>query len=874
MSSGGKRGGSGGNDGRTPPGKSRTPQEDEGKSGHAWRTRRVQGLGTVRLGPGDEGPVRLRRTLDGEEKEKKPFSPRTPHPVPPRNLDAQDRDAEEERPARPVIIPRAERSIPFEDEEEPKRKKAARKRTVRKNMAKKPVRKSARKKAAAPRKKAANGQSFLDWVLKGPAASSSSMFASLSVPSFLRPRRKRKAASNAGARRAAAKRPAGKRAAKKAASAVGYWAALTAAWGGILVGGVVFYHALTLPETEELWNVDQSTGVTLVAADGSVLANRGGFAGAAVPLRDLPPHLVGAVLATEDERFYSHLGIDPRGIARAAWVNLREGELSQGGSTITQQLAKNVFLEPDRTWSRKIHELLLSFWLEARFSKDEILTLYMNRVYLGAGAYGIEAASRRYFNKSARNVTLPEAAMLAGLLKAPSRYAPTRDIELARARAAVVIGNMVRAGYISEEEARQAIEHPAELKGYKGSDSVNYAADWLLSILPSYAGRPNSDMRVTSTIDPKFQRIAETVLREALARDGEKLGASQAALVAMTPDGAVRAMVGGRSYNESQFNRAVQARRQPGSAFKPFVYLAAIEAGMSPETVRVDAPILIDEWSPENYGREFEGPMTLHNALTRSVNTIAVQVSEEVGRKQVIRTARRMGLNSPMRPHPSLALGTFETTLLELTAAYAPFANGGNAVIPHGIDRVETIAGTTIYERRGGGPGRVMSPRALGAMNAMLQDVMSEGTGRRAQLSGRPAAGKTGTSQDSRDAWFIGYTADLVVGVWVGNDDSSPMNRVTGGTLPAAIWQDFMTRTQAGMPVASLPGDYEPSAYAQAAGGAANDNWPFSEPMEAQSEKARSFLDRIFGVVAQEDTSSDPGAGAGASDLKPGRQWR
>ncbi|WP_420560414.1 transglycosylase domain-containing protein [Tepidicaulis sp.] len=855
------------------------PPRGSGAPEGVWRERRVQGLGTVRLGPEGEGKTRLKREAPGDEPEsgrkeegperrpKSTFDLRDVYPVPP--------FAGQVSPAKKAAKKKRATTDDDVTAKSKPAKRAAKKTPAKKTAAKKP----AAKKAARKKSRAADAQpsmSYFDWAIRGPRSSYSALKAVAGI--FAPPRRKRRASGGGGSggngngsgRSGSGGRPSRKPMPVKAGK-LGYWTAVCAAWGGIFLGMIIFYYAVTLPGTDELWDVDNSPGVTLVSEDGAVLANRGGFAGAAVPLADLPPHLVHAVLAIEDERFYSHLGIDPRGILRAAWVNFKTGSFTQGGSTITQQLAKNVFLEPDRTLGRKVQEVLLALWLEARFTKDEILTLYLNRVYFGGGAYGVEAAARRYFNKSARDVTLAEGAMLAGLLKAPSRYAPTRDLSLAQERAATVLANMVREKFISQEEGQHAFDHPATLNGYKGSGSVNYAVDWVLGVLPSFAGRPTSDTRVITTIDPYLQRKAEAVLEEALARDGEKLGVRQAAIVAMTPDGAVKAMVGGRSYRESQFNRAVQAKRQPGSAFKPIVYLAAIEGGLSPQSVRVDAPISVDGWSPENYGRKFEGMMPVHRALARSVNTVAVQISEEVGRDQVIRTARRLGLSSPMQPHPSLALGTFETNLLELTAAYASFANGGYGVIPHGIERVETGTGVLLYERRGDGPGRVISRRALGAMNFMLKEVMESGTGRKAALDGRPAGGKTGTSQDSRDAWFIGYTADIVVGVWVGNDDSTPMNRVTGGTLPAVMWHDFMVRTQKGVPVSALPGSFDGSDVGTASIASGNDgnrdeNWPFSVSRDEQPDEARSFLDRIFGAAAQDEET--------APDLRPGRKWR
>lgn len=640
---------------------------------------------------------------------------------------------------------------------------------------------------------------------------------------------------------------------------IAYGGAVAALWGAIAFGGLLFWYGLNLPDTSGLYNVRHTPSVSIVAMNGEVLSHRGDLMSGYASLADLPPHVPQAVLATEDQRFYWHFGVDPIGLARAIVVNWRAGAYVQGGSTITQQLAKNVFLEPDRTISRKIEEMVLAIWLELRFTKEEILTLYLNRVYFGGGAYGLEAASERYFRKPARALTLPEAAMLAGLLKAPSRYSPTNNIDLARERARIVLQNMVNAGYISQEEAHMANVAPASLEGYTASGSINYFVDWVAEALPDYAGKPDTDVSVITTIDPALQREAERIVDEVLGNEGAPSNVSQAALVAMTPDGAVRAMVGGRSYALSQFNRAVQAKRQPGSAFKPIVYLTAMEQGLTPDTLRIDRPVNYGGWTPENYSDRFEGEMTLRTALAKSVNTVAVQVAKEVGIRNVVSTARRLGLQEDLPSNLSLALGSGSANLLELTAAYATFANGGYGVIPHGIEEVRSEAGEELYRRQGSGIGRVADPFVVAEMNNMLKAVMVYGTGRNAALGERPSAGKTGTSQDFRDAWFIGYTADLVVGVWVGNDNGSPMKKVTGGSIPAHIWKAFMENTQAGVPVAQLPDAPAPVETASAAepgrpaaqgGGAYEYEW--EEP---------GFFERLFGMG---------GSGAERPGLQPG----
>jgi len=519
-----------------------------------------------------------------------------------------------------------------------------------------------------------------------------------------------------------------------------------------------------------------------------------------------------AVMAIEDRRFYSHPGIDARGLARAMWVNLRSGKFVQGGSTITQQLAKNLFLTPERTLKRKVQEVLLALWLERTYSKDEILTLYLNRVYLGSGVYGVDAAAKKYFGKSARNVTLLEAATLAGLLKAPSHYNPSSDPEAAKQRAAVVLKSMVDAGFISSNQNVAALAGSPTLGKAAASDRVGrYFADWVYDQVSSYVGTSDRDLVVVTTIDLRLQNIAETELQRIIAAEGPKRGVSQAALVMMTPDGAVRAMVGGRDYQESEFNRATQAMRQPGSAFKLFVFLAALEAGMAPDDHIVDSPIQIRNWRPENYQNKYYGDVTLREAFARSLNSVAVQLYLKTGGTAVEKAATRLGITADLNPDPALALGSSEVNLLELTQAYAVFANQGQGVWFRGIDEIRDSTGAVLFRRSGDGPGRVVESRQVNQMNDMMTAVVEWGTGKSAAL-GRPAAGKTGTSQDFRDAWFMGFTAELVTGVWVGNDDNKPMDKVTGGTLPALIWRSVMSKALEGTPPQPLPGGGEPES--------------------------------------------------------------
>jgi penicillin-binding protein 1A len=484
---------------------------------------------------------------------------------------------------------------------------------------------------------------------------------------------------------------------------------------------------------------------------------------------------------------------------------MQAGRVVQGGSTITQQLAKNLFLKPERTYGRKIQEALLALYLEMSFSKDEILAIYLNRVYYGAGAYGIDAAARRYFNKPASRLTLVESAILAGLLKAPTKYSPVNGIELAQDRANLVLAAMVEVGYIDEATRDEALHTRPKLATGQSVSGNQYFADWVMEQLPGLVGRPATDVIVQTTLDLSLQRAGEEAVVEALRKKATP--DAQGAMVAMTTDGAVKAMVGGRSYMMSEFNRATQAKRQPGSAFKPFVYLAAIEAGRSPLSHMTDAPVTYRNWTPANYSGKFEGEMTVAQALAGSVNTIAVKLCLELGPETVAQTARRMGIVSDLAAVPSLALGTSEVSLLELVSGYVPFAAGGRGAIPHGITKVTGIDGEVLYERAGSGLGNVTTAEAAGAMNRMLMQAVQTGTGKAAALGDRPVAGKTGTSQDFKDAWFVGYTRQLVAGVWVGNDANTPMGQaIRGGTLPAVMWKSFMVQAMAGQPVMPLPG--------------------------------------------------------------------
>jgi penicillin-binding protein 1A len=585
-----------------------------------------------------------------------------------------------------------------------------------------------------------------------------------------------------------------------------YWGLVLGLWLMIAIGGVLALVAANLPPIQSIEIPKRPPGIEIVGLDGKPLANRGEMHGATVLLKDLPPYLPKAFIAIEDRRFYSHFGIDPIGLVRAVAANVLHRGVSQGGSTLTQQLAKNLFLTQERTLWRKLQEAVLALWLERKFSKTEILELYLNRVYFGAGAYGVDAAAQRYFGKPARQVRIAEAAMLAGLVKSPSRLAPSRNPDGAERRAQTVLMAMTDLGFITETMAKSALAQPAHAVKLTGTGSVNYVADWIMDVLDDLVGHVEQDLVVETSIDPAMQAAAETALVEELAQKGPRLDVQQGALVAMTPDGAVRALVGGKNYAESQFNRAVAAKRQPGSAFKPFVYLTALERGLTPDTVREDKPITLKGWRPENYGREYYGPVTLTQALAMSLNTVSVRLTLEFGATAVAKTAYRLGIASKLDPNPSLALGTSEVSVIELVAAYAPFANGGMAIAPHVVERVRTRAGKTLYTRANTDFGRLIEPRYVAMMNEMMRETLRIGTAQKAQLPGWPAAGKTGTSQDFRDAWFVGYTAHLVTGVWLGNDDSSPTKKATGGGLPVEIWSRFMKGAHQGVAVASLPG--------------------------------------------------------------------
>jgi penicillin-binding protein 1A len=619
----------------------------------------------------------------------------------------------------------------------------------------------------------------------------------------------------------------------------------------LALGGTLLSHWLEgeFPDTGNLLAYEPGKDITLLDVKGRMIARRGLTQGETVRVGELPAHVGNAFIAIEDRRFRSHFGIDPWGLARAAVADIREGAFVQGGSTITQQLAKNLFLKPDRTLKRKIDEAMLALYLENRYAKDQILTLYLNRVYFGAGVYGIEAAAQRFFSKPARELTLTEAAILAGSVKAPSRYNPEASPSAAFERAAVVLAAMEDAGFIDAKQRQVAATTRPKLAHSFATPGSGYFVDYAVSLVPSLVRNGKERLIVETTLDLDLEGAAERALASGLEKDGTKLAAAQGALVLLTPDGAVRALVGGRSYDDSAFNRATEAKRQPGSAFKPFVYLAALENGRRPDDTVFDGPVSVGNWRPDNYEGAYEGQITLARAFARSSNSAAVQLTDEVGPKAVARVAHRLGLTSELHEVPSLALGTSEVTPLELTGGYAAFANGGEGVLPYSIVRIRTPSGKVLYERKTADLGPVIDADREAQMTRLMSGVVLEGTGRQAALTGHEVAGKTGTSQDYRDAWFVGFTADYVCGVWIGNDDGTAMKKATGGGLPARIFKSFMTVAERGHDPRPLPGATLDlvAASEMSTAPAESDGTPPLEPRDVDLlEEFQQLLDRLF----------------------------
>ena len=594
-----------------------------------------------------------------------------------------------------------------------------------------------------------------------------------------------------------------------------------ATWGA---AGFLLMLALAIPAfretSDEDWLKRSELAVTFLDRYGNEIGNRGIKHNDSVPLEEMPDHLIKAVLATEDRRFFEHYGIDFYGTFRALATNARAGGVVQGGSTITQQLAKNLFLSNERTIERKINEAFLATWLESRLTKKEILKLYLDRAYLGGGTFGVDGAAQYYFGKSIRDVTLPEAAMLAGLFKAPSKYSPLANLPAARARANVVLDNLVDSGFMTEGQVYGARRNPAIPVDRKQENSPNYYLDWafdeMRKLADTFPKSINESFFVVRTaLDPNLQHFAEKEVEADLRQYGHDYGASQSAVVIADLDGGVRAMIGGRDYGASQFNRAVDALRQPGSSFKPYVYATALANGFTPNSIVVDSPVCIGNWCPHNYSGGYSGALTLTQAITNSINIIPVKLSialgdgnPKLGRAKIVQTARNFGIWTPLPDTPSLPIGADEVNVLEHAVAYATFPNLGKAVAPHAALEVRTGGGALVwrYDRDGKRPEQVISPQVALEMIGMMNSVVQNGTGRRAQLDGIQAAGKTGTTNGYRDAWFVGYTGNFAGAVWMGNDDYTPTKRMTGGTIPALIWHNIMAYAHQGVELRPLPG--------------------------------------------------------------------
>ncbi|GAB5388021.1 MAG: transglycosylase domain-containing protein [Alphaproteobacteria bacterium] len=622
------------------------------------------------------------------------------------------------------------------------------------------------------------------------------------------------------------------------------WMLVAAIWGGIILTCTVVWLSLYMPSIDDIDVQAKRPTVVLQAEDGTEILRIGDSSREIVPVSELPRHLVDALIASEDRRFRNHFGLDFKSIARAFVINMRAGRTVQGGSTLTQQLAKNLFLKPERTYKRKVQEALLALQLEVRYTKDQILTAYLNRVYMGPAGYGVENASQGYFGKSSRQLSLSESAMLVGLLPAPSRYNPRTNPEIAADRAALVIKVMREQGYLDDQEQRSG-----ELAGRRpvaesGSGvSARWFADYVLAEMEDRVGSEPGDVMIRTTLDANIQRAAEYHLKRLLEEEGDRHTVTQGAVIVMDRSGQIKAMVGGADYKKSQFNR-VNALRQPGSAFKPVIWLTALQNGWSKDSMIHDTRLEIDGWTPNNWDNRYEGRITLDKALSRSSNVASIRLAREVGLPNVERTALALGITTEIRRDLSSALGTSEVTLLELTGAFASFANGGRAVWPHSITRIGGGA-TLLYESRPPSRRRIVEESAVAELTQMLEHVVSDGTGKRAALDGHRVAGKTGTTQNNRDALFVGYTGNYIAGIWLGNDDGTPMRRVSGGTLPAQLFADIMTEAHLNIRPAPLP-DGQPGGGLDLFGRDRDD------PTGGRDE-GPGFWQRIFGASEEED---------------------
>lgn len=610
--------------------------------------------------------------------------------------------------------------------------------------------------------------------------------------------------------------------------------------------GLIAFALPPFPDSGDVWNRGRAYAITFTDANGEIIGQRGIRQDDAIPLDEIPPHLIKAVLATEDARFFDHFGVDVIGTLRAIVRNAQTDRRMQGGSSITQQVAKNLFLSPERTLRRKVHEAFYSLWIESRLSKEQILKLYLDRSYLGGGAYGVEAASQFYFGKSVRDITLTEATVLAGLFKAPTAYAPHQFPDAARARSNVVLYRMLDAGFITQGELLQARRNWPTIVASRNAEApdwfLDYAEKNTLDILEKNHLTDQYVIEVKTTIDTKLQKASQRILSEAITSMGKTEKFTQAASVTMAPDGAVKAIVGGLDYEASQFNRATDAKRQSGSAFKPFVYLAALMNGYTPDSMVVDGPVSIGNWAPKNYSGGYAGRVSLTSALAHSYNSVPVKLSIDIGRKSIIKTAHDMGIRGELETWPPMVLGTSALTLLDLTTGYATFAAGGKLATPYAVVEIRKPTGDVIYSRNSQSvPRPQMAPEEkISELNSMLNAVVKQGTARKADLGYAPQGGKTGTNQGYRDAWYVGFTAHNVTGVWVGNDDFTPMNEVTGGKIPAPLWKSIMDVAEEGLQPESVAGIPLDDSYTKVASAEKPDATPVpaDETPDASAEVA------------------------------------
>jgi len=639
------------------------------------------------------------------------------------------------------------------------------------------------------------------------------------------------------------------------------------------MGGAVLMLALAIPafdETSDDWLTQAQYSVTFLDRYGNEIGKRGILHNDSVPLEEIPDHMIKATLATEDRRFYEHFGIDVMGTFRAMVENMRANTVVQGGSSLSQQLAKNLFLTNERTIERKIKEAFLAMWLETHLTKNEILKLYLDRAYMGGGTFGVDAASQFYFGKSVRDINLAEAAMLAGLFKAPGRYAPHIDLPAARGRANTVLQNLVEAGFMTEGQIFAARRNPATPVDRSDYAAPDYFLDWAFDEVKRLAGGRSFVLTAKTTVDMTLQRVAEDAVESNLRQYGKQYGATQAAMAMADLDGAVRAMVGGRDYGESQFNRATSALRQPGSSFKPYVYATALTNGYTPQSIVPDAPITIGGWSPQNYTRRYRGNISLTTALQYSVNTVAVRLAHSIGRQKVVDTAVAMGVKTPLKISKSLPLGASEVTVLDQLAGYGTLASGGRKMTPFAIVDLRDSEGNVIYRHSRDAPPREQSipPEAASNLNRMLYEAANRGTGRRSLFDTAPIAGKTGTTNAYRDGWYCAYTGNYVATIWVGNDDFRSTRRMTGGSLPAMTWKKLMSYAHNGIEIKPIPGvggvPDQPVLIADAQAAAAEGGPALAESLilSKESENLLFEIERLMRQAEKLEAKAPPGPSA------------